>query len=129
MTTGMDHRFVLSIPNMDVCLAAPRNPERLVENPAAIHQGSRAKSLVCRKDLWGGSAKSEATKESKRWRHWGPCLQVRPAAKGAAPKRLMRLERELRCGENQKLPGVPLSDSGLPRYLPAVKAGGHPVDG
>lgn len=43
MSAGMGRRFVLSIPNVDVCLTAPRNPEQLAENLAA--PSTRGRSL------------------------------------------------------------------------------------
>ncbi|MDP2997418.1 MAG: aldo/keto reductase [Bryobacterales bacterium] len=38
-TAGMCYRFVLSNPNVDVCLTAPRNVKELEENLAAVRQG------------------------------------------------------------------------------------------
>ena len=39
---GMCYRFVLSNPNVDVCLTAPRNLKQLEENLAAVRQGPLA---------------------------------------------------------------------------------------
>ncbi len=38
-SAGMCYRFVLSNPNVDVCLTAPRNLKQLEENLAAVRQG------------------------------------------------------------------------------------------
>ena len=38
-TAGMCYRFVLSNPNVDVCLTAPRSVKELEENLAAVRQG------------------------------------------------------------------------------------------
>ncbi len=38
-SAGMCYRFVLSDPNVDVCLTAPSNLDQLVENIAAVRQG------------------------------------------------------------------------------------------
>jgi aryl-alcohol dehydrogenase-like predicted oxidoreductase len=39
-TAGQCYRFVLSNPHVDVCLTAPRSEKQLVENLAAVRQGS-----------------------------------------------------------------------------------------
>ncbi len=41
-TAGMCYRFVLSNPNVDVCMTAPSNPKQLAENLAAVRQGPLA---------------------------------------------------------------------------------------
>jgi aryl-alcohol dehydrogenase-like predicted oxidoreductase len=41
-TGGMCYRFVLSNPNVDICLTAPRNLKQLEENLAAVRQGPLA---------------------------------------------------------------------------------------
>jgi len=38
-TAGMCYRFVLSNPNVDVCMTAPRNEKQLQENLCALQQG------------------------------------------------------------------------------------------
>jgi aryl-alcohol dehydrogenase-like predicted oxidoreductase len=41
-TAGQCYRFVLSNPNVDVCLTAPRSEKELIENIAAVRQGQLA---------------------------------------------------------------------------------------
>ncbi len=38
-TAGQCYRFVLSNPNVDVCLTAPRSEKQLLENLEAVRQG------------------------------------------------------------------------------------------
>ncbi len=38
-TAGQCYRFVLTNPNVDVCLTAPRSEQQLIENLAAVRQG------------------------------------------------------------------------------------------
>jgi len=61
-SAGMCYRFVLSSPNVDVCLTAPRNLEQLVENIAAVRQGPLTEEEMAFMRRFG-----DAVHTAKRW--------------------------------------------------------------
>ena len=61
-SAGMCYRFVLSDPNVDVCLTAPSNLDQLVENIAAVRQGPLTEEEMSFMRRFG-----DAVHTSKRW--------------------------------------------------------------
>jgi len=61
-SAGMCYRFVLSDPNVDVCLTAPSNLDQLVENIAAVRQGPLNEEEMAFMRRFG-----DAVHTSERW--------------------------------------------------------------
>ena len=61
-SAGMCYRFVLSDPNVDVCLTAPSNLEQVAENIAAVRQGPLAEEEMAFMRRFG-----DAVHAAKRW--------------------------------------------------------------
>ena len=61
-TAGECYRFVLSNPNVDVCLTAPRNVKQLLENLEAVKMGP-----LSEQDMMFMRSFGEAVHHSKKW--------------------------------------------------------------
>lgn len=61
-TAGMCYRFVLSSPNVHVCLTAPSNSKQLEENIAALREGP-----LCEEDLQFMRNFGDAVHHTKKW--------------------------------------------------------------
>ena len=61
-TAGMCYRFVLSNPNVHVCLTAPTNTKQLEENIAALREGP-----LCEEDLQFMRKFGDAVHRTRKW--------------------------------------------------------------